>query len=65
MHYQPSLACKLSTLLRILRKADLVAKVKHLIDSRNKQAKKDVFRDDYKKEVGKKTLSKQMVPGDK
>jgi len=63
-HYQASLARKLSTLVRILRKAGFVAKVKQLIDSRNKQAKKDVFRDDYK-EVEKNTLSKQMVPGDK
>jgi len=59
------LTCNLSTLLRILRKDDLAAKVKHLIDSKNKQVKKDVFCDDYKKDIDKKTFSKQTVPGDK
>jgi len=40
-------------------------KATHVIDSRNRQSQKNIFRDDYKKEVENKTLLKQMVAGDK
>jgi len=44
-------------LVRFLKKA----KIYHLINSRNNQAKKNVFRDDYYKKFENKTLPKPMV----
>jgi len=40
-------------------------KVKYLIDSRNRQVKKNEFHEDYKKKIENKTLLKQVVAGDK